>query len=354
MRMTTYLRAAAWLACLGLAFEAAAQDVTLRIANYGGLFTKSQHKYVAERFTNETKIKVEWIDGNPPDHLQKLAASRGRAAPFDVVYLDERVQLQAIEMEAVQKLDPALVPNLAKLYDTAKEKRGYGPAMLFWSWGLMYNVKAFKDNGIPEPESWQDLWNPKLAGKVSIADITGPGGVDFVLKSAQLAGGDEKNLAPGFDKIAQLKLHSLFSSSNDIRVKLLSGDVWIAPWNNGRSWALIDSGFPGRFFYPKEGGFLHTTTIDVVAGTKHPKEAQMYINYVLDPVSQLSQAYANDVPSAPAIRTLAGVLAEHPDVTKKFPASAGDLKQLAVPDWAAVYANFDKLVDDWNRRVKRK
>ena len=57
-----------------------------------------------------------------------------------------------------------------------------------------------------------------------------------MLKIAQLTGGNEKNLAPGLQKIAQLKVESYYSSSNDVRTKLASGDVWAAPWNNGRSW----------------------------------------------------------------------------------------------------------------------
>src|SRR5262249_31661708 len=162
-----------------------------------------------------------------------------------------------------------------------------GPAYMFWSWGLMYNAKAFQDAGIPEPTSWADLWNPKLAGKVAIPDVSGPGGMDFIIEAARLAGSNEKNLVPGVEKIGQLKTHSLFTSSNDLRVKFLSGEVWAAPWNNGRSWDMIDSGFPGKFVYPKEGGHLHATTLDVVATTKYPKEAQMYINYALDPLAQL-------------------------------------------------------------------
>ena len=59
---------------------------------------------------------------------------------------------------------------------------------------------------------------------------------------------------------------------------------------------MIDAGFPGRFMYPKEGGFLHTSTIDVVAGTKYPRQAQLYINYVLDPLFQLALLYFRTVP----------------------------------------------------------
>ena len=330
-----------------MASLAYAEDVTLRITTNGGDFEQFETRYLADRFTAETGIKIEWVEANPPDELQKLIASRGRPVPFDVAQLDDKTQPEAIAAGTLAKIDPAIVTNLSKLYDAAKQPDGYGPARLFWSWGLLYNEKAFRENGIPAPTSWEDLWNPKLAGKIAIADITGPGGVDFVLKAAQLAGGNETNLAPGLEKIAKLKVQSFFSSSNDIRTKLLSGDVWVAPWNNGRSWALIDSGFPGKFIYPKEGGFLHTTTADVVAGTKHPREAQLFINYSLDPLFQLAILY---FPYGPVNKSLDQVLSDYPDLAKKVPTSS--LAQLSVPNWKAVFSNYGALVDQWNRIVK--
>jgi putative spermidine/putrescine transport system substrate-binding protein len=332
-----------------LSGQVRADDVTLRVTTNGGDFEQFSMRYLGERFTAETGIKIEYVAGNPPDELQKLVASRGRPVPFDIAGLDDKTQPEAIASGTLQKLDPTIVTNLAFLYDAAKQPDGYGPAELFWSWGLFYNAKALKENGIPEPTSWEDLWNPKLAGKISIADITGPGGVDFVLKAAQLAGGSETNLKPGLEKIAQLKVQSYYSSSNDIRAKLMSGDVWVAPWNNGRSWALIDSGFPGKFVYLKEGGFLHTSTVDVVAGSKHPREAQLYINYSLDPLYQLAILY---FPYGPVNKSLDQVLHDYPDLAKKVPTT--HLSELSSPNWRVIFANYGTLVDQWNRIVKAK
>ena len=326
--------------------RARAENVTLRVATNGGDFAQFEDRYLNARFTSETGIQIAHIPNNPPNQVQKLIASRGRPVPFDIAGLDDKTQPQAIGAGVVEKIDPKLVTNLSMLYDAAKQPQGYGPAELFWSWGLMYNEKAFKEHDIPAPVSWLDLWNPKLAGKIAISQIAGPGGVDFVLKIAQLTGGNEKNLLPGLKKIAQLKVESYYSSSNDVRTKLMSGDVWVAPWNNGRSWNLIDSGFPGRFMYPKEGGFLHTSTIDVVKGTPYAHEANIYINYVLDPLFQLALLY---FPYGPVNRALDEVLKDYPDLAKKVP--TGNLSELSVPDWDTVFADYADLVDQWNRIV---
>jgi putative spermidine/putrescine transport system substrate-binding protein len=325
---------------------------TLRIALQGGISKDVNIRYVIDRFMRNTGVTMEYVEGNPPEHVQKLLASKGRAAPFDIVILDDHTQRTAIDEGTVLKIDPNIVTNLKFLQEEAINKEGYGPAYMFWSWGLFYNAKAFRDAGIPEPTSWEDLWNPKLAGKVAIGDVSGPGGMDFIVTANRLAGGTDDNLLPGIEKIGKLDVHSYFSSSNDLRVKFLSGEVWAAPWNNGRSWDMIDSGFEGKFIYPKEGGHLHTTTVDVVATSEHPKEAQMYINYVLDPLSQVSRLFEN--PFGPVNKTIDPIMDAYPDLAKRVPSKADftGTGHFTPVDWPAVSDQRAEVVDAWNRVVK--
>lgn len=333
-----------------IAARASAQDIVLKVANYGGFFTETQNKYAAEVFTKRTKIKIQWIDGNPKDHLAKLLASRGREVPFDVVYLDDTVHVDAVKAGLLMKLDPAIVTNLKHVYEEAKDREGYGPGMIFFSLGLAYNTKKYKELGLPDPTSWNDLWNPKLAGHVAIPDISGLGlGQDFLIAAALANGGNEKNIEKGFEKLAQLKILYFYTSSADLRTKFISGDAWAAPWSNGRAWGLIDEGFPMRFIMPKERGIGHTTTIDVVKGTKYPKETQAFLNFVLDPLPQLGQA--NEIPYGPTNRLLAPVLQAYPELAQKFPAGPEDLKRLYVPDLAYTAANFPRWLERWNREI---
>ncbi|MBC8048948.1 MAG: ABC transporter substrate-binding protein [Chitinophagales bacterium] len=344
------------LALLGLsvalAAQARAEEITLRVANYGGVFSASQKKYAADLFTQRTGIKIQFIDGNPADHLAKMIASKGREAPYDLVYIDDDVQAKAIAAGVLEKLDPALVPNLKFVYDEAKNKDGYGPGMIFYSVGVAYNVEKLKAAGIPEITSWADLWNPKLEGKVAVPDLSTIMGRDFLVAAARLNGGDEKTLEKGVEKIATLKAHSYYTSSATLATAFQGGDVWAAPWINGRTWGMIDKGAPMKYVLPKEGGFGNMTVIDLAAGAKYPKEAQAYINFVLDPLPQLGQA--NEIPYGPTNKVLAPVLAAYPDMAKKFPASPEDLKKLILVDWKIYNANHEKAVELWNRQVIRK
>jgi putative spermidine/putrescine transport system substrate-binding protein len=323
--------------------------VELKVANYGGAFTGTQNKYAAELFTKRTGIKIRWIDGNPSDHLAKMLASRGREVPFDVVYLDDNVHADAVKSGLVMKLDPGIVTNLKHIYQEAKDKDGYGPGMVLISLGLVYNTKKFTELGLPEPTSWNDLWNPKLAGHVAVPDITNTNGILFLIAAALINGGNEKQIDKGFQKLAQLKPLYFWNSTADLRTKFISGDAWASFLNNGRSWGMIEEGVPLKFVIPKEGGFRSVTTIDVVSGTKYPKEAQQFLNFVLDPLVQLGQA--NEIGYGPTNSLLVSVLQQYPELTRKFPATPDAMKGLYAPDWTYVNANYQAWVERWNREI---
>jgi putative spermidine/putrescine transport system substrate-binding protein len=336
------------------ASDTKAQDkqVVLRVANYGGLFTEVQRKYAGDLFTKRTGVKVQYIDANPSDHLAKMIASRGREAPFDVVYLDGDVQSIAAKANVLTKVDASQIPNMKYLYPEAKNKDGYGPAMMFYSIGLMYNKKKLAEAGIPEPKSWSDLWDPKLVGHIAIPDLSSVMGRSFLVGAARLAGGDESTLGKGIDKIASLKVHSYYSSTVQLEALLSSGDVWAAPMSSGRAWGLIDRGLPMAFISPSEKAFGNVGTLDIVAGTKLSKEAAAYIDTVLDPYSQLGQAY--EIPYGPTNTTLQGVMTAYPELSKKFPSSPESLSQLYMPNWSVYYAHHQEAVDLWNRKVLSK
>src|SRR5579863_1209480 len=124
---------------IGAAPAALAQtsNVTLNVATFGGHSGDVEKGYVGDRMTRMTGVKIEWTHGNPSDFFAKMLASRGRQAPFDVVLLDDAVQDAAIRAGVVAKLDPVLVPNLAKLYPRARNPQGYGPYAILYSIGIV-------------------------------------------------------------------------------------------------------------------------------------------------------------------------------------------------------------------------
>ncbi|MGE0237749.1 MAG: ABC transporter substrate-binding protein [Parvibaculaceae bacterium] len=335
--------------------RAQAQDatgITLRVGQYGGSFAAAQRKYTADLFTKRTGIQVEFIEANPGDHLAKMIASRGREPPYDIVYLDDDVQVNAIKAGVLDKIDESLVPNMKNVYDEARNKLGYGPGIIFVGVGIAYSRKKFEEAGLPPPSSWNDLWNPKLAGHLAIPDLSSVSGRNFLVAAALLNGGNEETLERGIEKISSLQVHSFYSASAQAEALLTSGDAWAAVMVSGRAWGMIDRGLPFGFVFPKEKGGGGLTTVDVVKGTKYAKEALAYIDFTLDPLPQLGQAY--EIPYGPTNRLLGPVIAAYPEMARKFPASPEQLaQQIRVPDWEAYYKHHQKAVDLWNRQVLR-
>ena len=340
---------------LGVAHLALAQqrsDVTLHLATFGGAFDYVQMKYVASVFTARTGIKIELVNGNSRDHLAKLVASKGREPPLDIVFLDEDVQVQAIAAGVLSKMTESEVPNLKFVYDEIKNKNGYGPGMNLYSCGIAYNVEKFKEAGIPALTSWADLWNPKLAGRVGVPTLDSPMGHALLAAAEHLAGGDESTPEKGIAKIAQITAHSYPGSSSTITTLLTSGSVWAVPWLNGRTWILKDKGLPIEYVLPKEGGYRGLTTVDVVAGTNHRAEALAYVNDVLGPLYGIGIMY--EFPYGPPNKLLAPILAAYPEVSKKFPATPEDLKQLKEINWPVFNKMLPEAVKLWNREIASK
>ena len=104
------------------------------------------------------------------------------------MYLDDIIQEQAIRAGVLDRLDPNVVTNLKDIYDIAKRKDGYGPAMIFYSIGIAYNTQKYAEAGIAAPVSWADLWDPRLAGKVIAPDLSVAMGRDFLIAAARYGG----------------------------------------------------------------------------------------------------------------------------------------------------------------------
>ncbi len=354
MRVLHHLAAAVLLASTIAAAPARADErtnVTLKVASFAGPFGEALQKYAFDLFTRRTGIKVEVQYANPADFLAKMIASRGREAPFDVVCLDDDVTSEAIDAKVVAKLDPAIVTNLKYLYPEAVNKDGYGASLFFFSFGIAYNRDKLTQAGIPAPKSWNDLWDPRLAGRISIPDIINIQGRDFIIMVARLSGGSETSFEAAIDKIAQIKAHSYNVASNTLQAQLESGDVWVAPWNNMRATAMANRGLPIGYVIPAEGTIGNTDSVNLVAGSRHPKEAQQLINYMLDPFAQLGMAKL--LPTGPTNRLLAAVAEADPAWVSEAPVTAEARRALYLPDWAAFNKVFKKATDYWNRVIQK-
>jgi putative spermidine/putrescine transport system substrate-binding protein len=146
--------AIAALVLLAGALPAEAQQKTLTVAAYGGVWDSATlRKEVFPEFEKKHGVKVEYVAGNSTDTLAKLQAQKGNQV-IDVAIMDDGVMYQAIKLgfcAQIQGLDKS------ELYPAALFKDDKAVAVGQTGTGFMINTKVFKERGWPIATSWNDL-----------------------------------------------------------------------------------------------------------------------------------------------------------------------------------------------------
>lgn len=255
----------------------------LYVLTFGGAYEDVLQANAVE-FEREHNAKVIFVQGQGMDALVKA-----RNKEIDVVITDPTWAYRGEDEGIWEKLDEESVPNLNKLYNTAKLSECIVTHDAF-SNIIAYNPKFVKE----KPTSWLDLWKPEYKDKVTLRSFGGSI-IDLLFLMARLHGGDENNLDPGFEKMAELarnNVHTWFKDHPQCLNLFRNEEVWLAHWTDGRvDWAKRE-GVNVEMAIPKEGVFASETTMSVVAGRPNTDLALAYINYELSEGPQLAIAEA--------------------------------------------------------------
>lgn len=266
---------------------AAAQDCTLRVTTWGGSY-QATYQAVAEKFEQEHNCRIEWVVGASPDHLIKA-----RLGQVDVA-TNTLLNSIAGEKEGLwQKLDPAVIPNMANLYPNAV----YSPYTVFANVGdyvLAYN----KDKITTAPTSWDELWKPDYKNHVVIYGIDHIPTLSLAVLQADKNGGSIDNIEPGLDRMAELMKSGNLIGSLDVESQMVSlfetEDAWLGMLATGRMKELLSKGVTNvGFVRPEEGTFPLITSVNIHKDAKDPAMAAAFVDYILSPEVQVTFATRN-------------------------------------------------------------
>lgn len=352
MRDIGKILAAATAVAAALAFTAPASAAelsgTLRVGTWGGSWKDAVHQHVGAKLEAQG-VKIEYIVGNPEDHIAKLVAARGREAPFDVfegggMYVDDLVKEGLLE-----KLDLAKIPNGKALPEFARSD--YSLTTLWAQEGIVYNPDKFKELGIAPPKKYSDLANPKLKGHVAFPEVGTTLSWNPLVALAKEAGGDESTIDKGIEMVNKIDPLYFYRASTELATKFGVGDVWAAPWLNGWATRLKRQNLNVAFAHPQVGdrlGAIYPTTIHIAKGAKNTAAAQAFINLYVSP--EVSYAFNKQVGYAPT----------NPEAQKKMVADPEAELLLLKPEQTKNFflINWTKMDrakwrDEGNRKLKR-
>jgi iron(III) transport system substrate-binding protein len=191
--------------------------------------------------------------------------------------------------------------------------------------GICYNPEALRQLGIGKaPQQWSDLADPRLAGKVALADPSKSGSankafemiVQQAMSEALAAAGSPRPGTPeealalgrGFDDGMRLirRIGGVSRYFSDQATKVVQ-DVQTGSAAVGMCidfYGRFESEGPDaagrlRFVLPDGGSSMGADPIGLLRGAPSPELAKTFIDFVLSPAGQAMWAYKRGVPGGP-------------------------------------------------------
>jgi len=216
----------------------------------------------------------------------EVVAKLRAAAPYDVAiaidYLMSSMQKEGLLAELVPR--PAGVEHLDPAYPpwTAEAERGggvYGIPYLWGTTGIGYDSEK-----VDAPRSWNALFDPAHAGRISVLDSKGD-----VMDQALLAAGldinsnDKARLREEIGPRLREQKKLLRAYDGDPARALVAGETWIAQIDSGDLLRAQRQKPSLRYVIPDEGAAVWTDYLVIPARAGDPELARRFVELLLEP-----------------------------------------------------------------------
>ncbi len=268
------------------------------------------------KFEKETGIKVNYEMFETNEHM--LAKIESGSSYFDLVFPSDYVIEEMISKDMLHKIDFTNIPNFQYIDDRFKNLE-YDPeneysVPYFWgTLGILYNSEEITQT----VDSWDILWDEKYSGQILMLDsMRDTIGVALKRKGYSLNSVDSKQLLEAREMLIEQKpLHNGYYVDETMD-RMINGDANIAlNWSG----AAMDIYWQGaehiKYALPKEGSNLWVDCMVIPKSSKLKKEAEMFINFILDP----DNAYQNTdyvVYATPNKIAFERILEDNPEVVE--------------------------------------
>ncbi|WP_051912597.1 ABC transporter substrate-binding protein [Carnobacterium funditum] len=300
---------------------------------------------IFQPFKKDKGIELVYEVGNSGERFSKLQNNPN--STIDVIELSQANAATGVAEGLFEPLDETKISNLANLMDGAKDALATsGAPYTMNSIGIIYNKEAA---GM-EITEWSDLWDPSLAGKISIPDITttfGPAMLHVAsdFKNVDITS-DEGNAA--FEALTELKpnITKTYTKSSDLANLFQSGEI-VAAVVGDFAYPIISGANPDvEYVVPESGTYANFNTLNVVAASKNKELAYEFINWKLSQELQTTTAASlNEAPTNKDVE-----LEDEVAINKTY----GDIaKRAKAIDYKFVNSHLEKWITTWNQTLNQ-
>lgn len=234
-------------------------------------------------FERESGIEVRYGTYEGVDEM--LAKVSSGNSGWDVVFPSGDFIQPMRQMGLLAPLRADLLPNLANL---APEFRNppWDPQVQ-WSVPYMWGVSgiAYQRSLTPPVIGWRDLWNPRLAGKITMLDD----GTEDLAAALKMLGysvnsSDPVALQQALSALEKQKPLVRAYLNAEVRDQLVAGDVAAAQtWSVTAAQAIQAAPSKLAFAFPEEGFSRYADTVAILRESRRQDSAHRFINYLLRP-----------------------------------------------------------------------
>ncbi|WP_313515453.1 extracellular solute-binding protein [Pseudomonas sp.] len=236
---------------------------------------------IAEAFEKKTGIKVQIRKGGG-GQLANQIAEEGARSPADLIYTEEAPPLIKLASQGLLgKVDDA---TLAQVEPQFSDKDGYWLGITARVRVLAYNPKEISEQDLPS--SVLDVAGPEWSGKIGFVPSSG----EFLGQVAAIIKLNGREAAE--DWLTGLKAFGATYTNNVVAMKAVENGEISAALINSYYWAALkkEKGELNTKLYYFDngdaGGLVSVSGAAMVKASKHPKEAQQFLEFMVSEEGQ--------------------------------------------------------------------
>ena len=240
--------------------------------------SESLNNLVIPNFEKDTGIKVNVIVAGTGPLLKRVASEKGNPQG-DILWASDLMTLESqkdLFMEYVS-------PEDANMMEEFRNKTGYFSPAFADPTVMIVNSNLAGDMKI---ESFQDLLNPALKGKIAFGD---PAASNSALQSlvamlyANGTNGDPMSDAAWayVDRFIANLDGKILNSSGGVHKGAADGEYTVGlTWEDPAA-TYVKNGAPVKVVFPKEGAIFPGESVQIIKGCQHPENAKKFVDYML-------------------------------------------------------------------------
>lgn len=254
----------------------------------------------AQGFTERTGVEVLMERLSTGEALARL--SRG-GDEFDVWHggpADMYVVARSREL-----LQPYVAPAASAIPLEYRDPEGYWTGTYLGVLGFCSNVRQLADAGVDVPESWDDLLDRRLLGRVSVPNpVTSGTGYVWLRTQAQRLGSEDAAIA--YAQAADAGVLQYTNSGLAPATVAGRGEAAVAVTFTQHCVRALDAGMGDLVVsHPREGSGFEIGAVAIMADAPDPAGARAYVDWAVSAPAQLgpSRVVAAQIPTRPDVPT---------------------------------------------------